>query len=152
MSGIPVKWFVVPATHGEPVGAEAMYTSKEPPVENDEYERVLAQLSAATARAEAAEANGKELLDAFSRLQAEHSELIERERLLERDIVSLRETVHIAREAFGEIPTEAIREIIDAAKEAYPRGTEGMEMRETCAHVGAWLDIVERYEPEKVQP
>ena len=119
---------------------------------NRTIDELRAALAAANARSDAAEANGKELLDAFSRLQAEHSELIERERLLERDIVSLRETVHIAREAFGEIPTEAIREIIDAAKEAYPRGTEGMEMRETCAHVGAWLDIVERYEPEKVQP
>ena len=111
---------------------------------NRTIDELRAALAAANARSDAAEANGKELLDAFSRLQAEHSELIERERLLERDIVSLRETVHIAREAFGEIPTEAIREIIDAAKEAYPRGTEGMEMRETCAHVEAWLDIVER--------
>ena len=55
MSEIKATWYAVrPSTEQyEPV---YLYTSSDPPVEADEYQRVLGQLAAATARAEAAEA------------------------------------------------------------------------------------------------
>ena len=55
MSELQATWYAVRAAGAWPHEAEYIYTSAEPPVEASEYDRVLAQLAAATARAEAAE-------------------------------------------------------------------------------------------------
>jgi len=55
MSGIPITWYLLPASTEDlpPLSAQYMYTSKAPPVEADEYERLRAALVAARAEAQA---------------------------------------------------------------------------------------------------